>query len=126
MARGQGEASNHIEINHLFDIQAVRTESRTGDAVLDRDPSPFSPAPDLLLTLFLAGLLLASASFLGIARATSTSGAPDLATAAGACSDDLLDEYRQACAHGGRRPLLYYAYLVSLSVGLGALLLALL
>jgi hypothetical protein len=80
-------------------------------------------APDLLLGLFLAGLLIASGSFLGMAR-TAARAHSALVTAR--LGGDVLDDYRQACAQHGRSPLLLYAYLASLLVGLGALLVALL
>ena len=82
--------------------------------------------PDLLLALFLAGLFTAGGSFLGMAR-TAARGAHLGPSGDGVQLDgDALEDYRDACALRGRSPLLLYAYLASLSVGLGALLLALL
>jgi len=79
---------------------------------------------DLLLALFLVGLLAASGSFLGMARIASRTGSHHPATALGVPDDDLLEDYRRACAEDSRPPLLWYAYLASLWVGVGALLLA--
>ncbi len=82
--------------------------------------------PDLLLALFLAGLFTAGGSFLGMAR-TAARGAHPGPSCDGVRPDgDTLEDYRDACVLRGRSPLLLYAYLASLFVGVGALLVALL
>lgn len=78
---------------------------------------------DLLLGLFLAGLLAAFGSFFGMARVAARSAEHRPASASGTPAD-LLDEYRRACEEDCRAPLLWYAYLASLWIGVGALLLA--
>ena len=80
--------------------------------------------PDLLLALFLAGLFTAVGAFLGMARTTAQGTHPGPSSDGVRLDGDALEEYRSACALRGRSPLLLYAYLASLFVGLGALLVA--
>jgi hypothetical protein len=79
---------------------------------------------DLLPAVFLAGLLTAAVSLVGMARAVARAAARRAAPAGGGPGGDLLKEYLQACADECRAPRLWYAYLASLWVGLGALVLA--
>ena len=79
---------------------------------------------DLLLALFLIGLLAASGSFLAMARIASRTAHHHPAPALSVPDDDLLEDYRRACAEDSRAPMLWYAYLASLWIGVGALLLA--
>jgi hypothetical protein len=81
---------------------------------------------DPLMALFLVGLLAASGAYVGMARAASKFAARPPATAGASphYEEDLLDDYRQACAESCRAPLLLYVYRGFLCVGLGALLLA--
>lgn len=79
---------------------------------------------DLLLGLFLVGLLAASGSFLGMARVAARAAAQRPAPAGEGAGEDLLSEYRRACEEDCRAPMLWYAYLASLWIGVGSLLLA--
>ena len=80
---------------------------------------------DLLLALFLVGLLAAFGSFLGMARVAARASESRRVAAVGGPGRDLLEEYRRACEETSRAPLLWYAYLASLWTGIAALLLGL-
>ncbi len=82
--------------------------------------------PDLLLALFLAGLFTAGGSFLGMARTAAQRAHADPSCDGVRPDGDTLEDYRDACVLRGRSPLLLYAYLASLFIGVGALLVALL